>query len=484
MLHESDPYEWARLHFGGVEMSDERRVERVIKIATGIAQAPGASFTEMFERKYDVKAAYELFKDEEATPEQLQAGHRWQVKESLKKPGVYALLEDTSDMVWAGREPIPGLGPIGNGSEKLQGFLLHSVLAVKWEDPQPEAGKRPGVEVIGLAHQEYYLRQPRPKKETRQERKQRARESQLWERATESLGEAPTDEWVVWVRICDRGADIYEFMLGCQMVEHQFVVRASQNRCLMNPETGVRQGYLLTTARTLPSLGTTTLTLRARANQAEREATLSLAATPVTIGAPSRPGIRPDQQPPITCWVVRVWEANPPAGVKPLEWILLTDQPVTSLADAVRVMRLYATRWFIEEFHKALKSGLGAERLQLQHAHRLWAAISIFSVVALRLLDIRELARLFPTAPASVAGLDPLELEVLRLKHPSPLLTVADVTLAIGRLGGHLNRTRDGLPGWHTLWRGMLKLRTLVEGFRLARLSLASAPPLTDPLSG
>lgn len=468
MLHESDPYEWAKLHFSGAEMSDIRRVERVIKIATAVAQNPGASFGEMFGNWYDVKASYKLFGDEEATPEQLQAGHQWQVKENLKKPGVYALLEDTSDMVWAGREKIAGLGPIGNGSEKLQGFLLHSVLAVKWEDPKPEEGKRPGVEVIGLAHQEYYLRQPRPKKETRQASKQRARESQLWERATQSLGEPPASEWVVWVRICDRGADIYEFMLSCQVIQHQFVVRASQNRCLMDPVTRQRQGYLLSTARTLPSLGTTTLTLRARANQAEREVTLSLAATQITIGAPSRPGIRPDQQPPITCWVVRVWEANPPAGVKPLEWILLTDQPVTCLADALRVMRLYATRWFIEEFHKALKSGLGAERLQLQHAHRLWAAIAIFSVVALRLLDVRELARLFPDAPAQVAGLDPLELDILRLNHPHPIETVRDVILAIGRLGGHLNRTNDGLPGWHTLWRGMLKLRTWVDGVRMA----------------
>jgi len=218
MLHESDPYEWAKLHFSGAEMSDIRRVERVIKIATAVAQNPGASFGEMFGNWYDVKASYKLFGDEEATPEQLQAGHQWQVKENLKKPGVYALLEDTSDMVWAGREKIAGLGPIGNGSEKLQGFLLHSVLAVKWEDPKPEEGKRPGVEVIGLAHQEYYLRQPRPKKETRQASKQRARESQLWERATESLGKPPASEWVVWVRICDRGADIYEFMLSCQGV--------------------------------------------------------------------------------------------------------------------------------------------------------------------------------------------------------------------------------------------------------------------------
>ena len=43
------------------------------------------------------------------------------------------------------------------------------------------------------------------------------------------------------------------------------------------------------------------------------------------------------------------------------------------------------------------------------------------------------------------------------------------VALAIGRLGGHLNRTRDGLPGWQTLWHGMNTLHALVEGVLIAQ---------------
>jgi len=48
--------------------------------------------------------------------------------------------------------------------------------------------------------------------------------------------------------------------------------------------------------------------------------------------------------------------------------------------------------------------------------------------------------------------------------------TVRDVALAIGRLGGHMNRASDGMPGWITLWRGMRELQLLVEGVRLARI--------------
>jgi hypothetical protein len=45
-------------------------------------------------------------------------------------------------------------------------------------------------------------------------------------------------------------------------------------------------------------------------------------------------------------------------------------------------------------------------------------------------------------------------------------VTIRQAVLWIGRLGGHLNRKMDGMPGVHTLWRGLQALRVLVAGFR------------------
>ena len=44
-----------------------------------------------------------------------------------------------------------------------------------------------------------------------------------------------------------------------------------------------------------------------------------------------------------------------------------------------------------------------------------------------------------------------------------------EVALALGNLGGHLNRKGDGLPGWQTLWRGWLYLQNLLAGASLAK---------------
>ena len=57
----------------------------------------------------------------------------------------------------------------------------------------------------------------------------------------------------------------------------------------------------------------------------------------------------------------------------------------------------------------------------------------------------------------------------LEYRVKKPLKTVRDVILGLGRLGGHLNRKGDGLPGWITLWRGWQYLQTLVEGALIAR---------------
>jgi hypothetical protein len=88
----------------------------------------------------------------------------------------------------------------------------------------------------------------------------------------------------------------------------------------------------------------------------------------------------------MTCTVVRVWEATAPDVGDRLEWILLCDADVAHFAQARECALQYATRWVIEAYHKAITTGLGAERLQLESAERLFAAIAIMGVVALRLI--------------------------------------------------------------------------------------------------
>ena len=462
-----EPQQWAEKQFAGAKLTDVRRVARVKKIAETMAVHPGRSIPKLCDSPYAVKATYNLFKHEEATPDNIQAGHRAVVLQEMRQPGVYLLLEDTTELSWSGKQAIAGLGPIGNSAAGLQGFFLHTVLGVRWPDEPPTNSTRRPVEVLGLGDQQYYVRTPcRKPRESSQERLKRARESQVWPQASVRVGHAP--EGVRWVRVADREADIYEYLRSCQELGHGFVIRAAKDRALSHPETGKRAGRLFAAARSAVPLGEFTVELRQRPTHPARTAHLCVSATAVTLSAPWRPGYGRSGQPPIPCTAVRVWEVASPDITDRLEWILLCDTKVVAFVQARACALQYSTRWVIEAYHKAIKTGLGAERLQLESAERLFTAIAIMSVVALRLIELRERLRRHPDAEAAQSGLSPLELEVLRQKSGRPLRTVREVALAIGRLGGHLNRTRDGLPGWQTLWHGMNTLHALVEGVLIA----------------
>ena len=463
---------WIRTQFEGAALGDVRRIRRTIQVATTMMTQPGATLPQLSATRSDLKATYALWAHTSSTPAHLQAGHRRQVRAALTDGTAPVLLvEDTTVMSWAGNAPVAGLGPIGSGGDAgVQGFLLHSVLAMRWAvAPTGGEPRRPPVTLLGVADQQYHVRTPAPPDEaTLPEgsrpfaRQQRWRESALWLESTTHLGPAPrAGHGPRWVRIGDRGADLFEFLEHCVAAGHGYVVRAAQNRAL---ESG---GRLFAPLRTAVPRARLTLELRARPRQPARVATLQVAALAVELRAPRRPGAAAGTRPGVACTALRVWEVDAPAGVMPLEWLLLSDASIDGASDAITVVQQYATRWVIEEYHKVLKTGLGAERLQLEEATRLFAAIAVMSVVAVRLLHLKEWVRTVPEAPADAAGLTPLEHRLLLLHVKRPLPTVRDVTLALGRLGGHLNRTADGLPGWRTLWRGLQRLHAMAEGAAL-----------------
>ena len=77
------------------------------------------------------------------------------------------MIQDTSCLDFMGHPATEGLGPIGD--HQGRGLMIHSTLAVNPEGP----------EVLGLARQMLFCRRPTPEKETRTQRKQRDRESEV-----------------------------------------------------------------------------------------------------------------------------------------------------------------------------------------------------------------------------------------------------------------------------------------------------------------
>ena len=447
------PTEWARLNFGGCELGDKRRTKRLVQVAEEVANNPSASLPGQIERWGDLKAAYRLFDRDEVSFEAVARPHWELTKQSAK--GRTLVIGDTTEIDFGRFRQIEGVGPTGNGSG--QGFLLHNALMVNADS---EA-------ILGVAGQTIHYRKKKTSKKrpNASQRLKAERESQVWGAVIDSIGEPSAG--VEYVHVFDRGADNFEVYCHLLQQRGEWVVRAAKMDRYVLSEASQEPVPLKSYLPQLELLGSYALALRIRGGQPAREAEMEVRVGQVQIPRPRHvsPWVRELQQPPIAMNVLEVVEVNAPSGVTPIRWVLLTSLPVKTFDDAWTIIGYYESRWLVEEYHKALKTGCRTESRQLKSAGRLEALVALTSVVAVRLLQLKSLARTNPEVPAQrVVPRVWLAMLKLARKNLSRVhdLTVGQFYREVAKLGGFLGRKSDGDPGWMTIWRGWEKLNMFV----------------------
>lgn len=460
--------DWARLsqvHFGSAKLGDARRSRRLVKTAELILKSPAGSLPEKLPRWADLMGAYRLFAAEAVTHAAVIEPHLHHTLEQMRQMcstghrPVILLPHDTTELDYTAHQGVsPELGQIGNG--RGRGYLCHNTLAIT-----------PDKQVIGLASQILHRRRTVPKCETaRQKREHPDRESRLWVRGCQQVGPAPAG--ALWVDVCDRGSDSFEFLEYEHAHGRHYVIRSSKDRALDGEDHlgsdrihRTLHGY----ARDLPALGTRQVEVGAstRKGSKARTAIVRVAASAVTLAAPRQPRGQ-CTQPSLELGVIHVAEIDPPANVEPVEWVLLSNVPAETFEQAGERVDWYNCRPIIEDYHKGMKSGVGIELPQFESAERLEPVIALLSVTAAVLLQLRHAAR----QPA--AEHTPAETIVPRLwvqlvasqayRMSQKQLSVKEFFIGVARLGGHLARKHDGPPGWLTLWRGWQKLHQMIEG--------------------
>jgi hypothetical protein len=443
--------EWAVKNFGTALLFNKKKTQRLVKIATRLSEAKGTSLARLFDNWYDTKATYNLLKQPVMTPTRIQNPHKKLAFQNIENwSGDVLAIEDASEFEWNHKEPIEGLGPVGSGRDCDQGFILHSTLAIG----VTSKGK---LEILGLPFQQYYVRPPLREKKKKRAWSEDLIETDLWRNV---IKEKALPGALKVIRVCDRAADIYEVFRETKEYGCSHIIRLKHDRVVLEENSPIKS--LMSNQE---SMGQTQVEKRIRNGTKTEIFKLNVNWKAVSIRAPSRPGFSIGKLASLQETVVHVWGESE-EGEK-IEWFLYTDLAVNSLEDAVKIVQYYTLRWTIEIYHKILKTGLKAENLQLETAHALFAAISIMSIVGLRILDLRERLRMMPEAPAAESGLNELELKVLGKYLKRDLKTVKCVALAIGRLGGHQNRKSDGMPGVLSLWWGMSRFMNIMEGVLL-----------------
>lgn len=445
------PAGWAQGVVAEAGLPDKRLGTRLATILLDTLEHPSASIPQASGSAGQAKGAYRFYENARVAPAMLRHGFAADTAQRCLDLDVVLVVQDTTTLNFTGLNRIPELGPIDSGGW-ARGVHLHTALAVT------TSGR-----VVGTLDQQYWARPqpgaPRPAE----------KESGKWINgldATRAILYEKAEERSTprLIHVMDREGDAYEVMMAVVDAGDSAIIRCAQNRRIDGPLAKAHEA-----ARGQPLLTRELLHVGRKAGVPERRAWVEARSISVTLG--------PDLETyphafPMTWNLVEVWEPHPPAGVEPLHWLLWTLEPAATADEALEVARKYTCRWPIEEVHLVLKSGCQVEALRLETWDGLEKAVTMNAAVAARIVSLRDQAREAPDAPA-LGPLEADEVEVL-VRHFSHAMKPSELTLGqavlwIGRLGGHMNRKRDGMPGVRTLWRGLHDLTLLVVGFNAAR---------------
>jgi Transposase DNA-binding/Transposase DDE domain len=443
----------------GADFGDKRLSERLVGLVERLAKAPEKSFPAQLDEA-ELEAAYRFFSNEAVHPESILQPHVSATMRRLSEEKVGLVLHDTTMMEF---DPDGARIGLGRSHKKGQVFFAHTSLAVSAD------GERRPLGALALSG---FVRTDEP---AENERVRWLTQMQQVEEQAEKCNCS-----ALLIHVADREADHFPLLATMTLESRHFVIRMKHDRRLLEEDAGnpswitaalaleakvkVRRTVMLSGR---VAAGRNPITVRTHPSRGARGAELCVGSTTVFV---KRPTHQDRTLPPVLpINVVRVWEEHPPAGEAPVEWILLTTEPVGTDDDMLRVVDWYRARWVIEEYFKALKTGCSFEKRQIVTYSGLLNVLAVFLPIAYQLLLLRTVSHTDANVPASVV-LTRTQLKVLSAASSKPLPknpTARDALLAIARLGGHLKRNGD--PGWLVIGRGYQDLIILTLGWRLAQ---------------
>lgn len=443
----------------GAALGDSRRTARLERITEALAQKPSVSLPKAMGDEAALEATYRFLGNDKVSAAMILQPHVARSLERCKAREKVLCVFDTTELSFGGDRD-----ELGYLRKKNRGFLAHVGLAVGLGAPN---------EPLGVLHLETVVRKDE-QKGRRGKKGGPESESLRWNRGAKAAHSLLPNA----VCVMDRDADIFALVQQMTSDGQEFVIRAAQNR---NTSEGLLWDLLDDTELvTTRSVDVSSVGVRRSASDRKRHpprtahtATLELRAREVRLKSPnsSRDQKSNSRATELAVNLVHVIEQSPPEHDSTVEWILLTNLPISSADEIDFVVDAYTARWLIEEFFKALKSGCAIEKRQLESVHSLTNVLAISLPIAWLMLKLRHIGRNEPNRPAP-HSLSPLMLRCLRLlykKRTRRILpetpTYKELSWAIAALGGHIRNNGD--PGFIVLGRG---LADLIEAAELAAL--------------
>ena len=454
---------WAAEELAGINLGDKRLNNRSIKILDALGGNPINSIPASCNGYHETKAAYRFFDNENVTPGKILEPHKASTYKRIEEFNVILCIQDTTELDFSGQKENSGIGFLNHDARR--GLYLHPTLAVT-----------PEKVCLGVIDIETYRRDKLHKHMTEEEKKIskklpiKGKESYRWLKsylAACDVAKKFPEKTVVSVG--DRECDMYEFFLVAEdqkknnTAAADWLIRAQHDRTTEEKEDingELIKKRLRELAAQEPILGTIEFTLPSRDGKAERKVVQSVQVVTKKILPPDR--LKMDVEP-MMVTAILTKEINTPEGEEPIEWMLLTSIEVDNGQLASEIIKWYLARWEIEVYFKILKSGCHIEELQLETEERMDVCLSLYMIVAWRILYFTMLGRTCPDLPCNLVFHEHEWKSVYEIFHkikaPEQPVSLNEMILLIGSLGGHLNRRSDAFPGPKKMWIGMQKMR-------------------------
>jgi hypothetical protein len=473
---------------------NERLRRRFQMVLDAMSQKPSLKFPAACRGRAEVEAGYRFVHNEHVTFQSILRPHRDATIERIREQPVVLIPQDTTELdVTRPHEVMVDSGPLNESSRV--GFHDHVSMAMTPEHL-----------VLGVVKAKIWARDPvefeKDAGQKRAERRAKAiedKESIRWIEGYQAVCEvARAAPGTQIVSLADSEADIYELISAGQAVEAgrkaSFIIRACQDRALAATDetSSASQKHLREQVASTPVLAQRTIDIRSRDPKSKddrkrkqpreaRTANVTVQAARVKLRGPYRPGGKLAD---VEVNAVLVNELNPPPGVEPIEWLLLTDLAIDLKDDALRVIDYYACRWYIEIYYRILKSGCKVEESQLERAERFEPYVALCMIVAWRIMYVMMLGRECPDLPCDVAFEDDewqaVYATVKKGPPPSRAPSMKTMIGLVASLGGWLGRKCDGEPGPKAMWVGMQRMTDLALGWR-ARIEQSASAAGKDP---
>jgi hypothetical protein len=407
-----------------------------------------------------VKAAYRFLDNEQVDWQKILRSHYEATQERLHQRELVLVAQDTTTLNYSTHPHTQGLGPIGTDRESVRGLMVHDTLCFTPEgDP------------LGLLDVQCWTREGIGNKPDPRKRPIEQKESWKWIKSYQAVSTAQKRcRATRLVMVADREADIHELFVEHLQTRHgaDLLIRAERTRNRQALDEEQSHEYLWAILERQPVIATRELLIPPAEDRTARQAMLEVRLAAVTLQAPKK---KPNL-PPAPIWAVLAREPNPPEGVEPLEWMLLTTVKTVTPKDALERLPWYAKRWGIEVYHRILKSGCRVEKRQLENAQRLCNCLAIDMVVAWRIFHLTMQGRQAPDVACAVYFTEnewkALTTFVNKTKvPPAEPPSLNEAVRLLGRLGGYLGRNGDEPPGCEVLWRGMARLADIGEAYTL-----------------